>query len=110
MSTAVITDSTATLSAALVAEHGEPHFRAPERVAVAYERSCHVLDAVAAVACGEAEVTVTRSAKADKAKAKADNKALAAALRAAGIEPKGEAWRRAKAGEPVETIAADMAA
>ena len=31
-------------------------------------------------------------------------------LRAAGIEPKGEAWRRAKAGEPVETIAADMAA
>lgn len=84
--------------------------RDPERVAVAYERSCHVLDAVAAVACGEAEVTVTRSAKADKAKAKAGNKALAAALRAAGIEPKGEAWRRAKAGEPVETIAADMAA
>ena len=39
-----------------------------------------------------------------------DNKALAAALREAGLEPKGEAWRRAKAGEPVATIAADLAA
>ncbi|WP_346008616.1 ImmA/IrrE family metallo-endopeptidase [Janibacter terrae] len=84
--------------------------RNPERVAVAYEHSCHVLDAVAAVAFGEEEVTVTRSAKAERAQAKADNKALAAALREAGLEPKGEAWRRAKAGEPVETIAADLAA
>lgn len=83
--------------------------RNPERVAVAYERSCHVLDAVAAVAFGAQDVTLTRSAKADKAQAKADNKALAAALREAGLEPKGEAWRRAKAGEPIETIAADLA-
>ena len=83
--------------------------RNPERVAVAYERSCHVLDAVAAVAFGAQDVTLTRSAKAERAQAKADNKALAAALREAGLEPKGEAWARAKAGEPVETIAADLA-
>ena len=84
--------------------------RNPERVAVAYERSCHVLDAVAAVAFGAEDVTLTRSAKADKAQAKADNKALAAALREAGLEPKGEAWRRAKAGEPIEAIAAELRA
>lgn len=84
--------------------------RNPERVAVAYERSCHVLDAVAAVAFGAEDVTLTRSAKADKAQAKADNKALAAALREAGLEPKGEAWRRAKAGEPIEAIAAELLA
>lgn len=83
--------------------------RNPERVAVAYERSCHVLDALAAVAVGVEDVTLTRSAKADKAQAKADNKALAAALREAGLEPKGEAWQRAKAGEPIATIAADLA-
>jgi hypothetical protein len=82
--------------------------RNPERVAVAYERSCHVLDAVAAVAFGAQDVTLTRSAKAEKAQTKADNKALAAALREAGLEPKGEAWRRAKAGEPIEAIAADL--
>ena len=82
--------------------------RSPERVAVAYERSCHVLDAVAAVAFGAEGVTLARSAKAEKAKAKADNKALAAALRAAGLEPRGEAWRRAKAGETIEAIAADL--
>lgn len=84
--------------------------RNPERVAVAYERSCHVLDAVAAVAFGAQDVTLTRSAKAEKAQAKADNKALAAALREAGLEPKGEAWRRAKAGEPIEAIAAELLA
>lgn len=82
--------------------------RNPERVAVAYERSCHVLDAVTAVAFGAEDVTLTRSAKAEKAQAKAENKALAAALREAGLEPKGEAWRRAKAGEPIEAIAADL--
>lgn len=84
--------------------------RSPERVAAAYERSCHVLDALAAVALGTEGVTVAASAKAEKAQAKADNKALAAALRAAGLEPKGEAWTRAKAGEPVEQIAAELAA
>lgn len=84
--------------------------RTAERVAAAYERSCHVLDAVAAVANGAEDVTVTRSAKAERAQAKADNKALAAALREAGLEPKGEAWQRAKAGEPIETIAAALAA
>lgn len=85
--------------------------RDPARVAAAYERSCHVLDAVAAVAFGAADdVTVTQSAKADRIQAKADNKALAAALREAGLEPKGEAWRRAKAGEPIPAIAADLAA
>lgn len=83
--------------------------RNPERVAIAYERSCHVLDAVAAVAFGAQDVTLTRSAKEEKAQAKADNKALAAALREAGLEPKGEAWQRAKAGEPIATIAADLA-
>ncbi len=82
--------------------------RNPERVAVAYERSCHVLDAVAAVAFGAQGVTLTPSAKAEKAQTKADNKALAAALREAGLEPKGEAWQRAKAGEPIATIAADL--
>lgn len=82
--------------------------RNPERVAVAYERSCHVLDAVAAVAFGAQGVTLTRSAKAEKAQAKADNKALAAALREAGLEPKGEAWRRAKTGQPIQDIAADL--
>jgi len=84
--------------------------RNPERVAAAYERSCHVLDAVAAVAIGTQDVTLTRSAKAERAQAKADNKALAAALREAGLEPKGEAWTRAKAGESVEDIAAALAA
>lgn len=84
--------------------------RHPERVAVAYERSCHVLDAVAAVAFGAEDVTLARSAKAERAATKADNKALAAALREVGLEPKGEAWRRAKAGEPIEEIAADYAA
>lgn len=84
--------------------------RNAERVAVAYERSCHVLDAVAAVAFGAEDVTLTRSAKAERAQTKADNKALAAALREAGLEPKGDAWRRAKAGEPIETIAADLLA
>ncbi|MFT8395940.1 hypothetical protein [Propionibacterium sp.] len=83
--------------------------RSPERVAIAYERSCHVLDALAAVATGAEDVTLTRSAKAERAQAKADNKALATALREAGVEPKGEAWRRAKAGEPIEAIAADLA-
>ncbi|MBC9958362.1 ImmA/IrrE family metallo-endopeptidase [Yimella sp. cx-51] len=83
--------------------------RNPERVATAYERSCHVLDAVAAVAAGAEGVEVARSAKAEKAATKATNKELAAALREAGLEPKGEAWARAKAGEPVEQIAADLA-
>jgi len=82
--------------------------RDPERVAVAYERASHVLDAVAAVAFGGQDVTVAESAKAAKAAAKAENKALAAALREAGLEPKGEAWRRAKAGEPIDAIAADL--
>lgn len=82
--------------------------RDPQRVAVAYERSCHVLDAVAAVACGAEGVTVARSAKAERAETKASNKALAAALRAAGLEPKGEAWARAKAGEPIEDIVAAL--
>ena len=82
--------------------------RDPERVAVAYERASHVLDAVAAAAFGDQDVTVAESAKATKAAAKAENKALAAALRAAGLEPKGEAWRRAKAGEPIDAIVADL--
>lgn len=84
--------------------------RSADRVAVAYEKSCHVLDAVAAVAFGTEGVTLTRSTKDEKAQAKANNKELAAALRAAGLEPQGEAWRRAKAGESVEAIAADLAA
>lgn len=83
--------------------------RDPERVAIAYERASHVLDAVAAVANGtDEEVTVKQSAKAAKAAEKAANKDLAAALRAAGLEPKGEAWRRAKAGEPIDAIAAEL--
>lgn len=84
--------------------------REPERVAIAYERASHVLDAVAAVAMGEQNVTVKQSAKAAKAAAKADNKALAAALRDAGLEPRGEAWKRAKAGEHIEQIAAALGA
>ena len=82
--------------------------RSPERVAAAYERSCHVLDAVAAVAFGEEGVTLADSPTAERLQVKADNKALAAALRAAGLEPKGEAWTRAKAGEPVEQIAVEL--
>ena len=68
-----------------------------------------MLDAVAAVAVGGQDVTLARSAKAERAQAKADNKALAAALREAGLEPRGEAWARAKAGESVAAIAADLA-
>ena len=79
--------------------------RDPQRVAIAYERACHVLDAVAAVAGG---ITVQQSVKAAKAAAKTSNKALAAALREAGLEPRGEAWARAKAGERVSAIAADL--
>lgn len=82
--------------------------RDPERVAVAYERACHVFDAVAAVALGAEGVEVARSAKAERAAAKASNKELAASLRAAGLDPKGAAWQRAKAGESVEAIAADL--
>lgn len=84
--------------------------RTPERVAVAYERASHVLDAVVAVALGGDDVTVAVSRKAEKLEHKADNKALAAALRDAGLEPRGDAWKRAKAGEPVADIARDMAA
>lgn len=84
--------------------------RTPERVAVAYERASHVLDALVAVAMGEADVTVRESAKAAKQAAKADNKQLAAELREAGLEPRGDAWRRAKAGEPIADIARDLAA
>ncbi len=83
--------------------------RDPHRVAVAYERASHVLDAVTAAAAGAADVKVAESTKEAKAAAKADNKALAAALRAAGLEPRGDAWRRAKAGEPIADIAADLA-
>lgn len=82
--------------------------RSPERVAAAYERACHVLDAVAAVATGAEGVTVAGSAKADRCEAKATNRELAAALRAAGLQPTGEAWTRAKAGESVESIAANL--
>lgn len=83
--------------------------RTPERVAVAYERASHVVDAVVAVAMGETDVTVRESAKAVKAAAKADNKALAAAMRDAGLEPRGEAWKRAKSGESIADIARDLA-
>lgn len=82
--------------------------RSPDRVAVAYEKASHVLDAVAAVALGAEDVTVATSAKEANAAAKADNKTLAAALREAGLEPKGEAWTRAKAGEPIPAIVADL--
>lgn len=82
--------------------------RTPERVAIAYERASHVLDALVAVGMGGEDVEVRESAKAVRAAAKADNKALAADLRAAGLEPRGEAWRRAKAGEAVEEIARDL--
>lgn len=82
----------------------------PERVAIAYERASHVLDALVAVAMGQADVTVAESAKAAKLAAKADNKQLAAQLRDAGLEPRGDAWRRAKAGEPIADIARDLTA
>ena len=82
----------------------------PERVAAAYEKACHVIDALAAVASGTENVTLAEAVKERKLQAKADNKALAAALREAGLEPKGEAWKRAKAGEPIDTIAAELVA
>lgn len=82
--------------------------RDAERVAIAYERASHVLDAVTSAALGAEGVEVKSSAKEAKATAKADNKALAAALREAGIEPKGDAWARAKAGEPIESIIAAL--
>lgn len=84
--------------------------RSPQRVAVAYERTSHVLDAVAAVAFGDADAAVKQSAKEVKLLAKVANQELAAALREVGLEPKGEAWARAKAGEDVAAIAADLAA
>lgn len=82
--------------------------RDPERVAIAYEKASHVLDAVTAAALGHQDVTVKESTKAAKAAMKADNKALADSLRAAGLEPRGEAWTRAKAGEPIADILADL--
>jgi hypothetical protein len=82
--------------------------RDPARITVAYERASHVLDAVAAVAHGAPGVTVQESGKAAKAEQAARNKEIAAALRAAGLEPRGEAWKRAKAGEPVAAIAAAL--
>lgn len=84
--------------------------RTPERVGIAYERASHVLDALVSVALGVEDVEVHESAKAVKAAAKAGNKELAAALRDAGLEPRGDAWRRAKAGETISDIARDMAA
>lgn len=83
--------------------------RTPERVAVAYERASHVLDALVSVAMGAEDVAVVESAKAAKLASKADNKATATALRDAGLEPRGEAWRRAKAGESVADIVRDLA-
>lgn len=83
--------------------------RDPKIVAAAYDRACYVTDALARVLMGETDVTVATSAKAEKLQAKASNKDLAAKLREAGVEPKGEAWARAKAGESLEAIAADFA-
>lgn len=83
--------------------------RTPERVAVAYERASHVLDALVSVAMGADDVAVRESGKAAKLAARADNKRIAAELRDAGLEPRGEAWRRAKAGEAVADIVRDMA-
>lgn len=82
--------------------------RTPERVAVAYEQASHVLDALVSVAMGADDVTVRASAKADKLAAKTSNKRLAAELREAGLEPRGEAWRRAKSGESIADIARDL--
>lgn len=80
--------------------------RTPERVAIAFERACHVLDALAAVALGNPDAVVKESAKAVKAATKASNKALAETLRENGIEPRGEVWRLAKAGTPLADLLA----
>ena len=84
--------------------------RDTDRVAVAYERVSHVLDAIAAVAFGGQDVTVAESAKAVKAATKASNRELAAALREAGLEPAGEVWAAAKAGVPLADLVAGVAA
>jgi len=73
-------------------------------LAVAYEKACYVTDALARVMLGEGDVQVQQSVKAEKLQAKASNKELAAQLRAAGIEPRGEAWKLAKAGAPIESL------
>jgi hypothetical protein len=78
--------------------------RDAERVAIAFERACHVTDALIAVAMGGEDVTVRESAKAAKAAAKASNRELAEQLRGAGLEPRGEAWKLAKAGVPLAEI------
>lgn len=80
--------------------------RSAERVAVAFDRASHVVDAVVTVALGTSDepVVVRESAKAVKAAAKASNRQLAADMRAAGLEPKGEAWRLAKAGVPLSDL------
>lgn len=78
-------------------------------IAAAYDRACYVTDALARVLMCETDVTVATSAKAEKLQAKASNKDLAAKLREAGVDPKGEVWARAKAGESIESIAADFA-
>lgn len=78
--------------------------RDADRVAVAFERACHVTDALIAVAMGADDVTVRESAKAAKAAAKASNRELAATLRDAGLEPRGDAWKLAKQGVPLAEI------
>lgn len=82
--------------------------RTPERVAVAYERASHVLDALVSVGMGAEGVAVRVSAKAERLAAKSANKEIAAALRDAGLEPRGEAWKRAKAGEAIADIAREL--
>jgi hypothetical protein len=84
--------------------------RSAERVAVAYEKACHVTDALVRVAMGEDDVTVRESGKAAKAASKARNAELAASLRDAGVEPRGDAWKLAKDGVAVADIVARMAA
>lgn len=78
-------------------------------LAAAYERACYVTDALAQVVLGVDDVEVAKSAKAEKLQAKSSNRELAAKLREAGIEPKGEAWKRAKAGEPIEALQREFA-
>ena len=72
--------------------------RNPERVAVAYERSCHVLDAVAAVASEPRTSPSPGPPRPSVPRPRPTTRPLAAAPSEAGLEPKGEAWASGQGG------------
>lgn len=84
--------------------------RDADRVAAAFDRAANVADALTRVALGESGVTVETTRKDAREAAKVSNRELAAAMREAGLNPSGDAWRMAKAGTPIAELVTMAAA